>query len=165
MSASKTARAAEAAVARGNKKADVVLTPEQTIQSIRNNLASRLAVTPEAVRVLLAEYDAVHALLAQSSAIHVSGAQALEVLGQENEDLKAQLINSKQKTEETFQANAEVIRAAGQEIETLKAKNEEFRQVYEQENLTRTVHFSQSPMGAPDSLESGSVESVPEVTE
>ena len=54
---SKTAAAAQKAVERGQKKDSVVRTPEQIINGMRNHLAARLAVTPDDVRTLLAEYD------------------------------------------------------------------------------------------------------------
>jgi hypothetical protein len=45
---------------------------------------------------------------------------------------------------------------------TLKQKNEEFREVYEKENSSQSITMERIPTGLPDSLESGSVESVPE---
>jgi uncharacterized protein Yka (UPF0111/DUF47 family) len=54
---SKTAAAAQKAVERGQQKAKVERTTEQIIRDIRNHLDSSLAVTPNDVRALLAEYD------------------------------------------------------------------------------------------------------------
>lgn len=53
-------KAAENAVNRSApKKAKEERSVEEVIKDIRNNLAAKLAVTPEDVRALLAEYDKV----------------------------------------------------------------------------------------------------------
>lgn len=50
-------KAAENAVQRGAYKKEVERTPEQILKDIRRNLDARLAVTPDDVRFLLAQYD------------------------------------------------------------------------------------------------------------
>jgi hypothetical protein len=54
---SKTAAAAQKAVERGQSKEKAVRSTEKIISDIRNHLDARLAVTPDDVRILLAEYD------------------------------------------------------------------------------------------------------------
>lgn len=54
---SKTARAALNAVNRGQAKEKVERSTEKIISDIRVHLDAKLAVTPNDVRVLLAEYD------------------------------------------------------------------------------------------------------------
>jgi hypothetical protein len=57
MGLSKTADAARKAVERGQAKTKVTRSTEKIISDIRNHLDAQLAVTPDDVRVLLAEYD------------------------------------------------------------------------------------------------------------
>jgi hypothetical protein len=139
MSASKTAEAAAKAVARSKKSETVELTPIQIIQGIRNSLAARLAVTPNDVRVLLLEYDKVRELMVQGTESIANGIKTIEFMGSENDALRATVVD-------------------------LTTKNEEFRRVYEQENQSMTFKAERLPLGAPDSTESGNVESVPEPT-
>jgi hypothetical protein len=51
-------KAAENAVNKSNKQKLADRTPEQIISGIRNNLNSKLAVTGDDTRFLLAQYDA-----------------------------------------------------------------------------------------------------------
>lgn len=55
---SKTAQAAMNAVARGQQKEKVELTPEEKLRQIRLNLDARLWIPPDQQRWLLAQYDA-----------------------------------------------------------------------------------------------------------
>lgn len=65
--------AAAQAVARSKKKEVVDRTPEQIIRDIRNNLSAKLAVTPDDVRFLLAQYDLAVALVKLQSTLVETG--------------------------------------------------------------------------------------------
>lgn len=54
---SKTAQAAMNAVARGQQKEKIELTPEEKLKQIRLNLDARLWIPPDQQRWLLAQYD------------------------------------------------------------------------------------------------------------
>jgi hypothetical protein len=137
MSTSKTAQAAEKAIARSKKTEATERTITQIIQDVRNNLMSHNAVPPDDARVLLAEYDKVRELMVQGTNTIASGIKTIEVLGSENETLRAT-------------------------VSDLTDKNEEFRRVYEMENQSMVFKAEVLPTGAPDSTEVTTVESVPE---
>jgi len=65
-------KAAENAVNKSNKQKLADRTPEQIISGIRNNLNSKLAVTGDDTRFLLAQYDALLYQVAQEEKARVN---------------------------------------------------------------------------------------------
>jgi hypothetical protein len=114
MSESKNSSAAAKAVAKSQKKDVVELTPIETIANVRKNLEIKWAIPPLAVAVLLKAYDNSQVALVQTSNMLQSVTETLQDAQRTIEEL--QVVNV-----------------------DLKAKNEEFRMVYEQEN--RSVVF------------------------
>lgn len=106
--------AAARSVKKSEKNKLLERTPERVITDIRRNLVSKLAVTPLDTAFLLTQYD----------------------------DLRAQLVDAKRKIEDLQTSNLEAMQGAQAEIESLRAKNEEFRDVYEAENRRSVVTAS-----------------------
>jgi len=93
-------------------------TPDEIIKGIRGNLAAHLAVTPSDTALLLAQYDLRVSLIGDM------------------------LAEDRQRQAETVALQSKLI-AAVEQIETLQAQVDRFREVYEQENRSTTVTFEQ----------------------
>jgi hypothetical protein len=108
------------AVRKGQKQKPEDRTPEQILKGIRNNLASRLAVTPDDQRFLLLQYDTTTTSLQAANEVSKELTLQVENLTKQNND-------------------------QNQQIQKLVEENDQFRAVYEQENRKQLLSVETVP--------------------
>jgi hypothetical protein len=114
-------KAAENAVKRSERVKLEDLTPDQIINNIRNSIPGNLHIVTSHIAILLEQFDSRHQ----------------QILALENE-----VANAKDKIKDLMTSNLEAMKQANGEIESLRAQNEEFREVYEAENRRSIVTTS-----------------------
>ena len=108
------------AVRKGQKQRLEDRTPEEILKQIRNNLAARLAVTPDDQRFLLLQYDTTTGSLVAANEVGRHLIAQVENLTKQNNDQNAQ-------------------------IQKLVEENDQFRAVYEQENRKQLLSVETTP--------------------
>ena len=133
---SKNQANAAKAVAKSEKKTGAERTTLEVIADIRHNLGSGRAVTPEDQRFLLTQYDDVHALMNQ----------IMELLKSANDSFAELYAFIDSAAANDNLKNAQIAELKVQ-VALLTAKNEEFRDVYEQENRNQTLRVDVVEIG------------------
>lgn len=106
MSASKTARAAENAVAKSNRKEVVELTPEQVIANIRKDATQGAFVQTANWKILLAEYDKLAGLFDKYKTSAEIFSNAVTALTAEATELKASVARLTEQNEQLLKVYA-----------------------------------------------------------
>ena len=132
--------AAAQAVEKSNKKAAVERTIADIIVQARNNAASGLSVTSADILAIISTLDSFRTQLVQATNQLQSGAETIDFLGKENEELKAQV--------------AEFRRVYEQENRSSSVKVEQVDE-FQNVKVEATVDTNAGAADAPDVLQAG----------
>jgi len=143
---SKNQANAAKAVAKSEKKTGAERTTLEVIADIRHNLGSGLAVTSDDQRFLLTQYDDVHALMVQGTELTNLSTKTFSRVCDERDRLQA-IVDVAATLDDARLAE---IAKLNTKIAELTAKNEEFREVYEQENRRGSVTLEQGGASLPE---------------
>ena len=132
--------AAAQAVEKSNKKTAVERTIADIIAQARNNASSGLSVTSADILAIISTLDSFRTQLVQATNQLQSGAETIEFLGKENEELKAQV--------------AEFRRVYEQENRSSSVKVEQVDE-FQNVKVEATVDTNAGAADAPDVLQAG----------
>ncbi len=123
------------------KEAEALRTPEQRLAAIRGSLLAKLFVIPDDVRFVLGLYDSA------LSAIILAGAEyaRLTTLNASQSTMIVELQALVENAKYTVEVLGKSLLDRKAEIADLQAKNDEFRDVYDQENRSTTLTVERVP--------------------